>query len=74
MKSKSDKAGAMPALDPLQRYTVPEAAAYLRRAASTTWLLIGRGHIRVIRELGRTYVPGHELVRLSRLPEQDSAA
>jgi hypothetical protein len=61
-------------LDEKQRFTVNEAAQYLRRAASTTWLLIGRGQIRVIREGGRVFVPGSEIARLSRLPGEQGSA
>ena len=75
MKRKQGITPPLAPLDPLQRYSIPEAARYLRRAQSTTWLLIREGRIRVLREMGRCYVPGHEIVRLSRLPdEQDSAA
>ena len=65
---KSVKAGIPPPLDQSQRYAVDEAARYLRLAPSTTWLRIGQGHIHTIREGGRTFIPGTEIARLSRLP------
>jgi hypothetical protein len=66
---KSVKQGIPPTLDQSQRFIVDEAARYLRIAASTTWLRIREGKIQVIREGGRTFVPGTEIARLSRLPE-----
>jgi hypothetical protein len=54
-------------LDHLQRYTIAEAAAYLRQAISTTNAQISRGDLRVIRQGGSTYVPGSEIARLSSL-------
>ncbi len=57
-----------PALDPLQRYTIPESNAVLRQSNAKTYGDIKTGKIRVIRDGGRTYVPGSELVRLSSLP------
>lgn len=55
-------------LEPHRRYIIPEAAALLRQAQSTTYLQIRRGDLRVIRDGGRTYVPGSEIIRRSTLP------
>jgi len=74
MKPKRSAPTPLPPLDPLQRYAVNESARYLKRAPSTCWLLIAKGHIRVIREGGRTFVPGSEIARLSRLPDEQGSA
>jgi hypothetical protein len=58
-----------PPLDPLQRYGVPEANALLRQSNAKTYGDIKSGKIRVIRDGGRTYIPGSEIVRLSSLPD-----
>ena len=58
----------LPPLDERQRYSITEAAAYLRQARSTTYSLIQAGLLRVIRERGRTYVPGSEIARRSTVP------
>lgn len=55
-------------LEEKRRYIIPEAAALLRQAQSTTYLQIRSGALRVIREGGRTYVPGSEIIRRSTLP------
>lgn len=57
----------LPPIDPLQRYEVPEANAFLRQSNAKTYGDIKSGKIRVIRDGGRTYVPGSEIVRLSSL-------
>jgi hypothetical protein len=59
-------------LDLQQRYTVPEALAYLRTSRKSLYVLIAHGRIVPIREgsngKGRTYIPGTEIARLSRAP------
>jgi hypothetical protein len=62
-----------PPLDPLQRYEIPETNALLRQSNAKTYGDIKSGKIRVIRDGGRTYVPGSEIVRLSSLPEDATA-
>ncbi len=62
-----------PALDPLQRYSVPEANALLRQSNARTYEQIKAGQLRVIRIGGRTYVPGSEIARLSALPATETA-
>lgn len=59
---------SLPPLDPDQRYTVPEAIAYLRSSRASVYALIARGELLVIKAGRRTFVPGSELVRLSSLP------
>jgi hypothetical protein len=57
-----------PEFDPRFRYTIPETADLLRQSESRTWAAIADKKIRVIRDGGRTFVPGSEILRLSRLP------
>jgi len=63
-----------PALDPLQRYSVPEANALLRQSNARTYQQIKAGELGVIRVGGRTYIPGSEIARLSALPAESRAA
>lgn len=58
----------LPQLDERQRYSVPEAIAYLRTSRRSIYALIGSGSLRVLKEGRRTYVPGSEIARLSRVP------
>jgi hypothetical protein len=60
---------APPYFDKALRYEVPETAALLRQSVSLTWRDIKTGKLLVIREGGRTFVPGSEIVRRSTLPE-----
>jgi hypothetical protein len=55
-------------IDANQRYAIPEANQVLRQSNAKTYLDIKAGKIRVIRDGGRTYIPGSELIRLSTLP------
>lgn len=57
-------------LDPHQRYTVLEACAYLRISRGYFYAKIHEGEIRLIRDGGRTFVPGSEIARLSALPQE----
>lgn len=59
-------------LDPLQRYTVEEAIAYLRSSRRTIYRDIGDGRLTIIKEGRRTYVPGSEIVRRSKRPDEKS--
>lgn len=54
--------------DPRLRYSIPKAAELLHAGTSTIWARIAAGSIAVIRDGGRTYVPGSEVERLSRAP------
>jgi hypothetical protein len=60
-------------VDPNQRFSLTEAAALLRQSESQTYVDMKAGNLRVIREGRRTYVPGTEIVRRSRLPENSAA-
>ena len=55
-------------LDPLQRYSIPETNALLRQSNARTYQQIKAGELRVIKDGGRTYIPGSEIVRRSTLP------
>jgi hypothetical protein len=61
-----------PPLDPLQRYTVPEANAFLRQSNAKTYQQIKAGDLRTIRDGGRTYIPGSEIVRRSTLSAESA--
>lgn len=58
----------LPPLDERQRYTVTEAARYLRIARPTFYKLVNGGEIATITQGRRRFVPGSEIARLSRAP------
>ena len=58
----------LPPLDAQQRYTILEAAAYLRVSRAYIFRLIADRKIRAIKDGSRTYVPGTEIARRSKLP------
>jgi hypothetical protein len=60
-------------IDPNQRWTLAEANAILRQSPAKTFADIKAGKLRVIKDGRRTYVPGSELIRRSRLPDQAGA-
>ena len=62
--------GVLPPLDPQQRYSIPEASAYLRQSRSKTYLDIGAGTIVVIKDGKRTYIPGTVIAERSRAPDK----
>jgi hypothetical protein len=66
--SRKTHASPPPIIDPQQRYTVPETNAVLRQSNARTYQQIKAGDLRIIKDGGRTYVPGSELVRKSTLP------
>lgn len=72
MQLNSDSIRTLPPIDLRQRYTIFEAAAYLRISRDYVYKLMRAGRLRTIRDGSRRYVPGTELARLSTLP--DSAA
>ncbi len=57
----------LPPLDARQRYSVDEGIVYLRESRSRLYEKIASGELKIIKDGGRTYVPGSELIRLSRL-------
>lgn len=58
---------ALPPLDALQRYSLAEAAAYLRSSKNTLSQDVLHGRIATIQEGRRRFVPGSELIRRSRV-------
>jgi Helix-turn-helix domain len=64
-------------LDEKQRYSVPEALSYLRTSRKSLYTLIAQGRLVPIKEgngRGRTFIPGSEIARLSRVPTPESSA
>jgi hypothetical protein len=57
--------GPLAPLDSAQRYTLGEAAAYLRLCTISLHRRIKAGEIRSIKHGRRRYVPGSEIARLS---------
>ncbi len=57
----------LPPLDARQRYSVDEGIVYLRESRSRLYEKIASGELKIIKDGRRTYVPGSELIRLSRL-------
>lgn len=49
------------------RFTVPDASYFLSQSPAKTWRDIKDGTLSAIRDAGRTYVPGTEIVRRSRI-------
>ncbi len=58
--------GALPPLDPQQRYSILEASAYLRQSRSKTYMDIGAGTLATIKDGKRTYIPGTVIAERSR--------
>lgn len=56
-------------VDAAQRYTIAEATTYLRISHASIYKEINACRIRVIKHGKRTFVPGSEIVRLSRLED-----
>ena len=54
-----------PPIDPAQRYNVDEAAEYLRQSRGKTYKDIAAGRLLIVRDGGRVYVPGTEIVKRS---------
>lgn len=59
----------LPPVDPQQRYTVGEAALYLRCCRARVYERMQSGEILSILDGARRYVPGSEIVRLSTVPQ-----
>ncbi len=57
----------LPPLDEKQRYTLAEAALYLRSSLWSVHRDIREGLLTAIRDRSRTYIHGSEIVRRSRL-------
>ena len=65
--------GALPPLDPQQRYSIPEASAYLRQSRSKTYTDIGAGTLVTIKDGKRTYIPGTAIAERSRVNSDSEA-
>ena len=63
--SQAAKGKPLDPLDPLRRYPIGQAMAYLSTSRASIYKLILRGHIKTITEAKRRYVPGSEIARLS---------
>lgn len=72
MKKSTDKRTLAP-VDVAQRYTIAEAVSYLRISHASIYKLINGRQIRVIKHGKRTFVPGSEIARLSRLEDAPTA-
>jgi excisionase family DNA binding protein len=57
----------LPALDERQRYTVEESLDYLRVSRARLYENINAGEITAIKDGRRTFIPGSEIARLSRV-------
>ena len=57
----------LPPLDPLQRYTINETCAYLRKSRAGVYAEIKSGHLLALKDGRRTYVHGSEIARRSRI-------
>ena len=61
----------LPPLDPAQRYTLEEAARYLRISETTLFRDMQAGVINTIKDRSRRFVPGSEIIRRSSLSAAD---
>lgn len=73
LRADSNRRNRTPQLPPFfspdLRYSVPEAAALLRQSVSRTWADINSGKLTPLRDQGRTYIPGTEIVKRSSLTQ-----
>ena len=67
VRKKSPERRTTPPVDVAQRYTIAEAISYLRTSHSSMYKEINAGRIKVLKQGKRTFVPGSEIARLSRL-------
>jgi len=74
MKSSQRRIRKPRIFDPLLRYEIPEASELLRQSVAKTWVDVRKNRLQVIRDGGRTYVPGSEIVRVSSLPSSRRGA
>ena len=61
-------------LDPLRRYDVESAIAYLATSRRTIYLWINQGRLKSITEGKRRLIPGSEIARLCAVPKEGVAA
>jgi prophage regulatory protein len=67
VRKKSRELRTLPPVDVAQRYTIKEATLYLRISHASIYKAINAGRIRILKQGKRTFVPGSEIARLSRL-------
>jgi excisionase family DNA binding protein len=48
----------LPPLNPIERYSIDEACAYLRQSRAKTYQDIRDGRLSIIKDGARSYVPG----------------
>lgn len=64
----SAKNSTLPALDPLRRYPVEQAMAYLGISRKRFYDNIKAGRIKIVKDGRRTFVPASEVIRCSQAP------
>lgn len=69
VRKKDPQRPTLPSVDVAQRYTIKEATSYLRISHASIYKEINACRIRVIKQGKRTFVPGSEISRLSRLDD-----
>jgi len=69
MGKKLRNAPALAPVDTAQRYTIAEAILYLRISHASIYKEINSRRLRVLKHGKRTFVPGSEIARLSRLED-----
>src|SRR5260370_37623382 len=70
---KSRDMRTIPPVDVAQRYTIAEAVSYLRISHASIYKEINARRIRILKHGKRTFVPGSEIARLSRLEDAATA-
>ena len=74
VEKKSPERQTLPPVDVAQRYTIVEATSYLRISHASVYKEINAGRIKVLKQGKRTFVPGSEIARLSRLEDTATVA
>jgi prophage regulatory protein len=73
VRKKSPERQTLPHVDVAQRYTIKEATSYLRISHASVYKEINAGNLRILKQGKRTFVPGSEIARLSRLDGEATA-
>lgn len=73
IRKKSPERQTLLPVDVAQRYTIAEAISYLRTSHASMYKEINAGRIKVLKQGKRTFVPGSEIARLSRLENAELA-
>jgi excisionase family DNA binding protein len=69
MSQSSPSPKPIPPFDPHLRYTIDEAAAYLKTSRMTIYKLLHSGHVEGIKEGCRTFVTGRSIAARCAPPE-----